>query len=331
MRVFLIAICLLMFKLSPALGSPIGVMVLAGQSNMSGSGAIADLPTEPFDFTQPQEDIGYHFWIKASQFHEATEWGLLRPLWPGFRGTTYGPELTFGRQLADSLPNDQIAIIKVSQNGTDLQNDWHPSGENGTLYQTMLDHVDFALGQLEQDGFYPQISGFIWVQGSGDANNADKGAEYEANLNALIAAVRDDWDVNDLPVLFNQFHVDAARPAEGIAAIRQSQANVAAADPLAIMIDIDDLSLSGDKIHFTGLTHLELGNRFAEAILPVIPALPMLGDMDCDGDVDFDDIAGFVLGVEDAIGYEEPSYVCRDKNVLAQHQNSRVGLDWRSL
>jgi hypothetical protein len=70
------------------------------------------------------------------------------------------------------------------------------------------------------------------------------------------------------------------------------------------MIDFDDLSLKSDNIHFTGNTHQELGYRFAEAILPWIPSLRLLGDMNWDNNVDSDDIDDFVLGLNDAAAYE---------------------------
>jgi hypothetical protein len=151
--------------------APVRVFVLAGQSNMVGGGAMDDLPTEPFDLSAPQDDIEYHFLIRGENPLAAAGWSPLRPLWPGFTGTTYGPELTFGRRLADQFHGESIAIIKVAQGGTDLQNDWNPSGETGTTYQAMIDHVALAMGQLEAAGDAPIVSGFVWVQGSGDANN----------------------------------------------------------------------------------------------------------------------------------------------------------------
>jgi hypothetical protein len=289
---------------STSSAAPLRVFVLAGQSNMSTGGAIADLPTEPIDFRQPQTDVPYHFWINQGDLHIAPDWSPLRALWPGYVGTTYASELTFGRAMADALPDEQIAIIKVAQGGTDLQNDWHPSGENGTLYRTMIDHVALALSQLEEQGHDPLISGFVWVQGEGDANNVTKATEYEQNLNTLVSSLRSDWGVIDLPVVFNLLHINAAKPATALAAIRQSQTNVAANDPLALLVNIDDLSLKGDFIHFTSQTHLELGYRFADVILPWLPALPLPGDMDLDDDVDFDDVDDFVLGLSDAAAYE---------------------------
>jgi hypothetical protein len=252
--------------------SPVRVFVVAGQSNMLGTGKMEDLPTEPVDLTQPRDDIAYHFLIRGAHPHVAADWSPLRPLWPGFVGTTYGAELTFGRRIAEQFPGESIAIIKVAQGGTDLQGDWHPSGENGTTYQAMIDHVALALGQLEAAGDEPVLSGFVWVQGSGDANNEAKAIEYEANLNALIASVREDWGVSDLPVLFSEYHIDSNRPVAGIAALRQSQANVAAADPRALMIQVDDLPLKSDFIHFSGAMNFELGDRFADAYVSLVAA-----------------------------------------------------------
>jgi hypothetical protein len=298
-------------------GEPIRVFVLAGQSNMQGTGEMSALPTSPVDLSQPQEDILYHFWIlTGGGLHESSEWSLLRPLWPGFPGTTYGPELTFGRTTADGLAGERIAIVKVAAGGTDLQEDWHPSGENGTMYQTMLDQVDLALERLRAQDLRPIVSGFVWVQGEGDANNVEKATEYEENLRALFGGIRDDWGIARLPAVYNQLHLDVARPEEAVAALRQSQANVADTDPYASMVNIDDLPLKSDFVHFTGATALELGERLAAAIDPLLLPIPELGDMNLSGFVDFDDIAPFVAALGNIDDYQAvygiPAWVSGD-------------------
>jgi hypothetical protein len=258
-----IVVLLLVVSRSPA--APIDVFVMAGQSNMTGGGALADLPTQPVDLTVPQEDILYHYWIQAHELGVASEWVPLTHLKGEVVGTTYGPELTFGRALADQLPERKIAIIKVAHNGTDLAEDWHPNAQR--LYQSLLDHVSLALRQLEDAGWDPQLKGFVWVQGEGDAGSRLKGVQYEENLKTFIGSLRAEWGVSDLPVVFNQLHVGVSRPPAGVTALRHSQEMVAKSEPYTAMVNIDDLSLKGDWVHFTGPTQLELGRRLADAYL----------------------------------------------------------------
>lgn len=241
------------------------VFVLAGQSNMAGGGAMASLPTSPFDYTQPQPDVSYDYWNNVStstttRIYESADWELLRPLYPGFPGTTYGPELAFGRTLADRISGDSIAIIKVAKSGTDLMYNWDPSGP---LYQNMIDQVAEAVGRLEVSGANPVMSGFVWVQGEGDAQVEAKSWYYRQNLEELFSSVRQAWNAPDLPMLYNQLHVDCNRSYVDL--LRESQEIVDQGDPNAHMINIDDLALNSDSVHFTGQTHLEVGRRFADA------------------------------------------------------------------
>ncbi|MDP6931804.1 MAG: sialate O-acetylesterase, partial [Myxococcota bacterium] len=96
----------------------IEVYLLAGQSNMEGLGQVVALPQ-----TQrvAQDDV----WIYWS--------GV--PVWRGLEpssgyssgwGAYFGPEVTFGRAMADALADQQVALIKHSVGGTDLEVYWDP-------------------------------------------------------------------------------------------------------------------------------------------------------------------------------------------------------------
>ncbi len=260
------------------------VFVLAGQSNMAGGGAMASLPTSPFDYTQPQSDVSYDYWNDvsvptATRIYESADWEFLRPLYPGFPGTTYGPELAFGRTLADRVSEDSIAIIKVAKSGTDLMYNWDPSGP---LYQNMIEQVAEAVGRLEINGANPVISGFFWVQGEGDAQVEAKAWNYRQNLEELFTSVRQAWNAPDLPMFYNQLHIDCNRLYVDL--LRESQEVVDLSDPSAHMINIDDLALNPDFVHFTGETHLELGRRFADAYSR------SMGDFNLDGQTSGSDL-----------------------------------------
>jgi len=123
-----------------------------------------DLPTSPVDLQASQEDIDYYF---SSQ----PWWGLvkLQPL------SRFGPEITFGRYLADSLENQsntRIAILKSAKGGTSLYADWEPGGDgttegDGPVYKTFQRIVNDGLIALGNR--YPnasiQVEGMLWVQG----------------------------------------------------------------------------------------------------------------------------------------------------------------------
>ena len=78
------------------------VFLLAGQSNMTGNGPKTNDLTEAQQ--APQDDV----WIYGGVDESASKLG---PLQPGF-GSPYGPEITFGRSIADGLPHENFALIK---------------------------------------------------------------------------------------------------------------------------------------------------------------------------------------------------------------------------
>ena len=166
---------------SVARADDVRVFILAGQSNMTGTGLASELPPSLVD---PQSDVRYSWRVRTSTTHASNEWGELRHFAGASPvGVSYGPELSFGRQMADAFPADDIAILKISANGTSLTNHWDPV--TGDVYESMFDYADDALAQLADDGLNPIVEAFVWVQGSGDARSLDTAIAYEDNLQRL--------------------------------------------------------------------------------------------------------------------------------------------------
>ena len=237
------------------------VFVLAGQSNMLGGAPIEDLPLE---FINPRPDVLYQFRLDGEFDHDTIGWEQLRPLEPGYPGTTYASELSFGAAMADRL-GESIAIVKVAASGTSLNNHWNPFNPTG-IYTWFTDKVDASLAQLTALGHEPSIAGFVWVQGEGDANLLITARAYEHHLNTFIQQVRTDLETPDMPFLFNELHADAQRLFGD--ELRQSQRNVALAASNAYLVNADDLQLLSDNLHFTGAMQVELGRRFADVLIP---------------------------------------------------------------
>ncbi len=77
------------------------VFLLGGQSNMTGNA------TKTGDLTEaqkaPQDDV----WIYGGVDESASKLGSLQP---GY-GSSYGPELSFGRTIADGRPDENFALF----------------------------------------------------------------------------------------------------------------------------------------------------------------------------------------------------------------------------
>ncbi len=99
------------------------VFIFAGQSNMVGTHSrVSDIKRfPPFDgLQQPQENVLFSYKLGREQMKSSTSWIPLQPT-----GDYFGPELSFGRRVAQQI-QAPIAIIKVASGGTTLGEDWNP-------------------------------------------------------------------------------------------------------------------------------------------------------------------------------------------------------------
>jgi lysophospholipase L1-like esterase len=148
---------------------PVLVFVLAGQSNMVGFGEGDALPPE----LASQPEVLYDHYnadarapgVVGDRYANATssDWGPLEP-----KGTPgrYGPEITFAKALGAALPGRTLAIVKVAQNGTNLDEHWarNPLGEPArglppdpeALHKSQLYHA--LMGGFDSAIYAPQPS-----------------------------------------------------------------------------------------------------------------------------------------------------------------------------
>ncbi|MCH8154164.1 MAG: hypothetical protein IH786_02685 [Proteobacteria bacterium] len=92
---------------------------------------------------------------------------------------------------------------------------------------------------------------------------------YEQNLTDFIGAVRTQFGVPNLPFVIGQIHSKNTGPYKLL--IQEAQLNVSLAVPNTALVYTDDLSLWGDLLHYDSAGQLDLGSRFASAMIPFGP------------------------------------------------------------
>ena len=265
-KVLLVAqLALPLFALSGhAAPGEVHVFLVGGQSNADGRGDPAGLPTSPVNLQQAQQDV---------DFFEAG--GSLRALAPG---TQFGPEITLGRRLADSLSSapgssTRVAIIKYARGGTSLQSDWAPGGDATTagdgpdyvIFQNTVANGLAALASVNPAARI-EMKGMLWAQGERDAKGGFEDA-YQANLTHFIADIRATYGA-DLPFIISRLSIHQTDiPAEPLSVMRTAQTNVADADALNRLIDTDTFSLKSDHLHFDAAGLQALGHAAAFELL----------------------------------------------------------------
>jgi hypothetical protein len=244
------------------------VYLIAGQSNADGRGATGDLTNGLAAWQSPQADVRIYYAnpINLDPLNPTynTGWSVLAPGFsvpPGFSGplpsSKFGPELSFARTLADAAPNRRLALIKVTQGGTSLSNDWNPA--SGYLYATFTNITRTALQALTNEGARYTLRGLVWHQGESDGSVATE--VYQSMLTNFINAVRRDLGVTNLPVVVGELATNRS------VTVRQAQFNVAEIMPYVGFASSSNLpTLVANDPHFTATSQLTMGQRMAAAL-----------------------------------------------------------------
>jgi hypothetical protein len=286
-------------SVDPSAVKRVRVYLLGGQSNADGRADPAGLPTSPVNLQAAQADV---------DFYE----GSLTTLQP--LGGEFGPEITWGRCLADRVGDGlttRVALVKYATGGTDLHTDWKSGGDatttnDGPNYVAFQSRVASGLAALASA--YPnaiiEIEGMLWVQGERDAGSGTVLAgQYEANLTNFIVDVR--LTYGDIIFVISRLSSDqTAVNATGLATIRAAQDAVAAADPLSPLVDTDGFGMKTDNLHFDALGQQQIGDAACAQLLNLYPFLsPLAIALQSGGDVTVtvnDAFSGFVYTLSDS-------------------------------
>jgi hypothetical protein len=268
----LIAILVMSFA-GIAMGEHYHVFILAGQSNMDGRGTKSELIGELAKFAKPQADVRIAYSNSTMRGpYETDGFVALAPgfsVAPGTRekfgadyklpGETFGPEVSFGRSVADAMTDKHIAIIKFSEGGTSLHKDWNPD-TRGALYDQMLAFVTKSLKSLKDAGDTYELSAFVWHQGESDSGLPE--GEYQKLLTNLIDRVRNDLKEPKLLVVIGEVFDNEHRDR-----VRAAQRATTQAVARTIFVSADGLETFDNGTHFDTKSQIELGNRLADGFL----------------------------------------------------------------
>ena len=251
---------------NPAGAEEVDVYLFAGQSNMDGRGKAENLTAEQ---RRPSESVRIFY---RNPPHASDGW---QPLAPGFSippkhkggvpSGTFGPEIGFAAALVEAEPGKRFGFIKSSEGGTSLREDWRPGTKGkpksqGACYRDFVETVRLATAALEKEGDSVRIRGLLWHQGESDSKvSAEK---HEERLVALAARLREDLGVKDLPIVVGEVF-DNGKRHKVRAALRAFSESDAAAE----LVTVEGLTTWDPGTHFDARSQLELGKRYAAAIL----------------------------------------------------------------
>ena len=203
------------------------VFILAGQSNMVGSGIVQADP----DRNEGKGTLEYLVKNEASAAKYAHlvddqgAWKARDDVWItyfdragrlnvgyGAREDTIGPELGFGCVVGDYF-EEPVLLIKVAWGGKAIGKEFRPpsaGGEVGESYTALFAEVKRVLAELDQ--IFPKLKydklellGLGWHQGWNDRVNQAFNDAYEVNLSCFIRDARKELEMPALPELVGKF------------------------------------------------------------------------------------------------------------------------------
>ncbi|MCK4982097.1 MAG: hypothetical protein KAS17_04185 [Victivallaceae bacterium] len=221
---------------------PLKVIICAGQSNMTGDGKVSELPEE-LKHKQPD-----------TLCYNDKKWLSMEP---GKNSSVFGPELSFAREINTKL-KEPIGIIKHTAGSTNLAVDWSPR-RSESLYQELLAKVNVA-----KETCNIKIVAMLWMQGERDTRQKKWANAYARNLTNLIKTARQDFGNPEMVFIAGRVN-PPNRPLANI--VREAQENIKL-DKYA-WIDCDDLD-GAENIHYASNGYIEMGRKFATALIPYL-------------------------------------------------------------
>ena len=280
---------LMLFSLTSCTKSnKLQIYIIAGQSNAVGYNDFNTYkPNFPYSLEQP--DI--MFWAGGSSVIDSLRdtWISLRVGISSIKGyeNSFGPEISFGRYMADNNPDKKISIIKYAIGGTgiarskdykdykpkgfenfdDKSQNWYPpiDGQpSGLIYKAFIENVYSALESLKRQNKKYELKGIIWIQGEHEAGLSPKMAsDYESLLNNFIKHIRKDLASPNIPVLIGE----VSNKWIYAKVVRRAQKNVSAKNSNVKTIIAKDLPRKPkDDSHYTAKGMVILGIRTAKAL-----------------------------------------------------------------
>lgn len=284
-RVIHIAILLLTAVISAAQDT-VQVVLLAGQSNMEGSGLYMNLSNSD---KQRIHDISSRVMISNKGAnpipltYSVSEYQKERL---GF-GEVFGPEMFIGLTMAEAQPENEFLLIKLAQGGTALYGAWNPEWEAAKadyaedkafkkelkLYEQHQQYIRENLQSLKEQGKPYKIVGMAWMQGENDAAKELCAKNYEANLRKIIAGYRKTLNEPNMPFVLGQINSTYGDFPNGPGMVRNAQRQVALNDPFTeiIMTGTDenwrDFPKHADNVHYNAVGQKRLGCAMAAKLL----------------------------------------------------------------
>lgn len=178
----------------------------------------------------------------------------------------FGPEFGVARTLY-AKQKKPLAVLKAAFSGTGMRTDWNhaDAGAGGACYRALVEEAKNGIAKAAEKGISLRLRALVWVQGESDANAKDAPV-YAENLGAMITQLRKDLGAPELTALVGvNTNFGSGKNAFMPEIVTQQKA---LATKLARCAYVDTSGVTyANGAHFDTAGTLEIGKRFAEALL----------------------------------------------------------------
>jgi len=247
-------------------GSSIKLFVLAGHRNMEGERAfVQELKSLKGKqaLLQDNTSIAYTYSIGGG-YRTSADW---QPLGPAGFYDTFGPELSFGTALQNSLSGN-LAIAKFTHSGTQI-NDWTPEGsvaESRNIYPRFIAFVKQSIQQLTDKGHHVELAGICYHIGENDMSFIPHRRQAATWLKSTILQSRKDLELPSLKWFVSQQPPTDDKRVNAVDVVAAVEA-MAAADRNVIHIKAFDLPAQDKKLVIDTAGIVALGEVIARGYL----------------------------------------------------------------
>ncbi len=212
------------------------VFLLAGQSNMEGTGA-----TDGYIAPKLSKPV---YVLDDGRLSVARE-----PL----AKSGIGPGVAFAERYLSQVDADCVILVPAAQGGTNIAK-WLPSKQEGSLYAESIKRTLAA-------SYYGDVRGVLFFQGENDTEG--KPDDHAGDWAKQFAKLVDGWraDLGEVRVVFAQL---GPGDRDAWMEVKTQQASVDL--PGVQMIRTDDLPCVDQSVHFTTGAYLTIGQRFADGL-----------------------------------------------------------------
>ena len=243
------------------------LFLLMGQSNMAGYGCVN--ASDPWQKEDKEPVAG--IWVLGGQgtVHSekpvgAVEWRLgAHRLHLNQPTAQFGLGIDFAKTYMKAHPGVSVGLIPCAWGGSPISE----LNKGSAVYKNAMARISFATKR-------GTLKGVLWHQGESDSVNPTLASSYGGKLMQLIADIRQDSGVDNLPFLIGNLaefygtYKDHSGRINLIDQIRQTLKETAEKVPHAAFVPSTGLT-SPDKnmVHFDRKSLIEFGKRYAQAYL----------------------------------------------------------------